>query len=317
MSSSGSHEPQSARSVLMIRPARFGANPATIATNAFQARTVDEPIAKIRERVTREFDAIVAALSNAGVEVCVVNDTADPEKPDAIFPNNWVSFHADGTAVLYPMLAQNRRPERRFEVLEQLTSQHGFRIGRTVDLSEHEITGGYLEGTGSLVLDRVNRLAFASLSPRTQLDPIGDFAQRLDYEVVSFEAFDDNGVAPYHTNVLMCIGAQFAALCSSAIADEARRGAVTRILENSGHELIEISPQQMRAFAGNMLELEDRSGRKVITMSESAQLSLDAKQRQRLERHGTIVAVPIPTIEKYGGGSVRCMLAEIHLPHRA
>lgn len=301
----------------MIRPAQFGANPATVATNAFQARTVDEPIATIRERVAREFDAIVAALGNAGVEVCVVNDTAEPEKPDAIFPNNWVSFHADGTAVLYPMLAPNRRPERRFEVLEQLTSQHGFRIGRTVDLSEHETSGGYLEGTGSLVLDRVNRLAFASLSPRTQLDPIGDFAQRLDYEVVSFEAFDENGVAPYHTNVLMCIGAKFAALCSSAITDEARRGAVTQILENSGHEVVEISPQQMSAFAGNMLELEDRSGRRVITMSASAQSSLDAKQRQQLERHGTIVAVPIPTIEKYGGGSVRCMLAEIHLPHRA
>jgi hypothetical protein len=301
----------------MIRPARFGANPGTLATNTFQARTVDEPLATIRQRAAQEFDATVAALSNAGVEVCVVDDTAEPEKPDAIFPNNWVSFHADGTAVLYPMLASNRRPERRLDLLEQLTSRHGFRISRAVDLSEHETTGGYLEGTGSLVLDRVNRLAFASLSPRTQLDPLGDFAQRLDYDVVSFEAFDENGVAPYHTNVLMCIGAQFAVLCTASIADEARRGAVTRILENSGHELIEIDPHQMKAFAGNMLELEDRSGRKLIAMSESARRSLDAQQGQRLERHGTIVAVPIPTIEKYGGGSVRCMLAEIHLPHRA
>ena len=312
-----SRELQSTRSVLMIRPARFGANPATAATNAFQTQAVDEPVIAIRERVGREFDALAAALSGAGVEVCIVDDTAEPEKPDAIFPNNWVSFHADATTVLYPMLAPNRRPERRLEVLEQLASRYRFRIGRTVDLTEHETTGGYLEGTGSLVLDRVHRLAFASLSPRTQLDAIGDFAQRLDYEVVSFEAFDAAGVPPYHTNVLMCIGTHFAVLCTSAIVDEVRRGAVTQILENTGHELIDITPQQTSAFAGNMLELEDRGGHKVIAMSATALASLDATQRERLERHGTIVAVPIPTIEKYGGGSVRCMLAEIHLPHRS
>ena len=317
MTTQASQESQSARSVLMIRPARFGANPDTAATNAFQARTVEEPLATIRERVTREFDALVGALTDAGVEVCVVDDTAEPEKPDAIFPNNWVSFHADGTVVLYPMLASNRRTERRLEVLEQLVARHHFRVGRTIDLSEHEMTGGYLEGTGSLVLDRVNRLAFASLSPRTHLDPIGDFAQRLDYEVVSFEAFDGAGIPPYHTNVLMCVGAHFAVLCASAIADDARRGAVARILENTGRELIEITPRQMSAFAGNMLELENRAGDKIIAMSATAQQSLDGAQRTGVERYGKIVAVPIPTIEKYGGGSVRCMLAEIHLPHRS
>ena len=218
----------------MIRPARFGANPDTAATNAFQARTVEESLAAIRVRVTREFDALATALSDAGVEVCVVDDTAEPEKPDAIFPNNWVSFHADGTVVLYPLLASNRRTERRLEVLEQLVARHHFRVGRTIDLSEHETAGGYLEGAGSLVLNRVNRLAFASLSPRTHLDPIGDFAQRLDYEVISFEAFDAAGIPPYHTNVLMCIGTHFAALCAGAIADDARRSAVTQILGARG-----------------------------------------------------------------------------------
>ena len=316
MTSQGSHESQSARSVLMIRPARFGANPYTAATNAFQARTVEESLIEIRERVAAEFRALAAALSDAEVEVCVVDDTVEPEKPDAIFPNNWVSFHADGTVVLYPLLAPNRRTERRFEVLEQLLSEHHFRIARTIDLSDHEAAGGFLEGTGSLVLDRVNRLAFASLSPRTQLDPIGDFAQRLDYEVISFEAFDAAGVPPYHTNVLMCIGTHFATLCSGAITDEARRSAVTQILASTGRELIDITPRQMSAFAGNMLELENRAGDRIIAMSASAQQSLDSAQRSTLERHGRIVAVPIPTIEKYGGGSVRCMLAEIHLPHR-
>ena len=317
MTTQASQESQSARSVLMIRPARFGANPDTAATNAFQARTLEESLAAIRMRVAREFDALATALSDAGVEVCAVDDTAEPEKPDAIFPNNWVSFHADGTVVLYPMLASNRRTERRLEVLEQLVARHHFRVGRTIDLSEHEMTGGYLEGTGSLVLDRVNRLAFASLSPRTHLDPIGDFAQRLDYEVVSFEAFDGAGIPPYHTNVLLCVGANFAVLCASAIADDARRGAVARILENTGRELIEITPRQMSAFAGNMLELENGAGDKIIVMSATAQQSLDGAQRTGVERYGKIVAVPIPTIEKYGGGSVRCMLAEIHLAHRS
>jgi hypothetical protein len=313
---SSSQEPQAARSVLMVRPARFGPNPATADSNAFQARSVAEPIIAIRERAAQEFDALAAALAGAGVDVCVVNDTTELEKPDAIFPNNWVSFHADGTVVLYPLLAPNRRWERRLDVLERLVSRHGFRIGQTIDLSAHENSGQYLEGTGSLVLDRTHRLAFAALSPRTQLDALGDFAQRLDYEIVSFEAFDPQRVAIYHTNVLLCVGERFAVLCSQCIADEARRAAVTQIVENSGHEVIDITLQQMAAFAGNMLELENRSGGKIIAMSASAQHSLDAAQRVRLERHGTIVAVPIPTIEKYGGGSVRCMLAEIHLPRR-
>jgi len=310
------HEPQSARSVLMVRPARFGANPSTAESNSFQARTLDEPVAALRARVAQEFDALAAALGGAGVEVCIASDTPEPEKPDAVFPNNWVSFHIDGTVVLYPMLAPNRRLERRLDLLQDLASRHQFRIGRTLDLSDHERLDQYLEGTGSLVLDRVNRIAFAALSPRTHLDALGDFAQQLDYEVVSFEAFDTAGVAIYHTNVLMCVGERFAVLCTEAIADERHRRAVVRILENSGHEMVAITPSQMATFAGNMLELENQRGEKVLVMSLAAERSLDAEQRKRLEAHASLVVVPIPTIEHYGGGSVRCMLAEIHLPRR-
>jgi hypothetical protein len=310
------HEPQSARSVLMVRPARFGANPATAESNAFQARTLDEPVAAVRARVAQEFDALAAALSAVGVEVCIATDTPDPEKPDAVFPNNWVSFHSDGTIVLYPMLAPNRRPERRLDLLQELAARHQFRIGRTLDLSDHEQRDQYLEGTGSLVLDRVNRIAFAALSPRTHLDALGDFAQQLDYEVVSFEAFNAAGVAIYHTNVLMCVGERFAVLCTDAIADETRARAVVRILETSGHEVVTITASQLTTFAGNMLELENQRGEKVLVMSSAAERSLDVQQRQRLAAHASLVAVEIPTIEHYGGGSVRCMLAELHLPRR-
>ena len=310
------HEPQSARSVLMVRPARFAANPATAESNSFQARTVDEPVSAVRARAAQEFDALAAALAAAGVEVCIAADTPDPEKPDAVFPNNWVSFHNDGTVVLYPMLAPNRRLERRLDLLQELAARHQFRIGRTLDLSDHEQLGQYLEGTGSVVLDRVNRIAFASLSPRTHLDALGDFAQQLDYEVVSFEAFNAEGVAIYHTNVLMCVGEHFAVLCTDAIADETRAHAVVRILENSGHQVVTITASQMATFAGNMLELENQRGEKVLIMSSAAERSLDAQQRKRLETHASLVAVAIPTIEHYGGGSVRCMLAEIHLPRR-
>ena len=310
------HEPQTASSVLMVRPARFGANPATADSNSFQARTLDQPLAAIRAQVAQEFDAFAEALAGAGVQVCIASDTPDPEKPDAIFPNNWVSFHADGTVVLYPMLAPNRRPERRLDLLQDVASRHQFCIGRTLDLSDHEQLGQYLEGTGSLVLDRVNRIAFASLSPRTHLDALGDFAQQLDYEVVSFEAFNTEGVAIYHTNVLMCVGERFAVLCTEAIPDETRRRAVVSILENSGHEVISITAAQMAAFAGNMLELENPRGGKVLVMSAAAERSLDAEQRRRLQAHASVLAAPIPTIEHYGGGSVRCMLAEIHLPRR-
>jgi hypothetical protein len=194
--------------------------------------------------------------------------------------------------------------------------EHGFRITRTIDLTGHERDECYLEGTGSLVLDRVNRLAYACLSPRTHLDALGDFAQQLDYEVVSFDAVDAQGVPIYHTNVVMCLGESFAVLCAATLRDQSRRAAILGIIGDTGHEIVDITLEQMSAFAGNMLELRSRRGEPLLVLSVRSLESLTKDQRTRLERHARLVAVPIPTIERYGGGSVRCMLAEIHLPRR-
>ncbi len=300
----------------MIRPARFGSNPATAASNRFQFQDANAPARETQSRALAEFEDLAQALSNAGVEVCVIDDTREPPKPDAVFPNNWVSFHADGTVVLYPLLAANRRHERREEILAWLVREHGFRITRTIDLTWHENDERFLEGTGSLVLDRTNRLAFSCLSPRTHLDALGDFAQQLDYEVASFEAVDSRATAIYHTNVLMCIGESFAVLCGASIRDQVRRAALCRIIEDQGREVIDITVEQVTAFAGNILELRSRASDPIVVLSARALNSLTREQRARLERHARLLNVSIPTIERYGGGSVRCMLAEIHLPRR-
>jgi hypothetical protein len=227
-----------------------------------------------------------------------------------------VSFHADGTVVLYPMLAQNRRLERRLDLIEALSAKHGFRASRVIDLTRHEQTGRYLEGTGSLVLDRTHRVAYACVSPRTDLDVLGDFAQQLDYDIVAFEAHDANGKAIYHTNVLMSVGERFAAVCLSAIREDEREGVLSQ-LRGTGRAVVDLSLEQMNAFAGNMLELGSSLTGSVVAMSQQARDALTAEQRATLESHaGPIVAVPIPTIERLGGGSVRCMLAEVHLPNK-
>jgi hypothetical protein len=245
----------------------------------------------------------------------VAADTASPVKPDAVFPNNWVSFHPDGTVVLYPMLAPNRRAERREELVAQVTREGAFRISRTVDLSYREEQGKFLEGTGSMVLDRAWRVAYACLSPRTDLDVLGEFAQQLDYELVTFEAFDAAGSAVYHTNVVMAVGARLAVVCGEAIAQADHRAAVLAKLHATGHEVIDISLRQMHDFGANLLELAPPMG-SVITLSTTAWQAFSAAQRRVLEAHGAIVAVEIQTIERFGGGGVRCMLAEIHLPKR-
>ncbi|HJY41076.1 MAG TPA: arginine deiminase-related protein, partial [Steroidobacteraceae bacterium] len=248
--------------------------------------------------------------------VHVIDDTPEPHTPDSLFPNNWVSFHADGSVVLYPMLAPNRRAERRNDVLEALSASHGFRIARVLDLTAHESRDKFLEGTGSLVLDRVHRVAYACVSPRTDVDVLGDFAQQLDYDVVAFEAVDAAGAAIYHTNVLMCVGTRFAAVCSACIRED-ERAAVIDALRTTGHSIVDLSMEQLAAFAGNMLELRSARAGGVVAMSTRARDSLSPQQRGLIEQHaGPIVAAPIPTIETLGGGSVRCMLAEIHLPKK-
>ena len=308
-------EPQTATDVLMIRPVRFLGNPQTSTSNAFQqsaAISDDEA-----QRLARaEFDDLAGRLARAGVGVHVIEDTLEPHTPDSIFPNNWVSFHADGTVVLYPMLAPNRRAERRADVLEALSARAGFFAARIVDLTQHEREDKFLEGTGSLVLDRTNRVAYACLSARTDLDVLGDFAQQLDYDVVAFEATDSTGFPIYHTNVLMSVGTRFAAVCSAAIREDARAAVLER-LRAGGRTLLELTYEQMNAFAGNMLELSTSSGKSVIAMSTRAIESLTREQRRLTELHAdSIVSVPIPTIENLGGGSVRCMLAEVFLPRK-
>ncbi|HEU4653105.1 MAG TPA: arginine deiminase-related protein [Steroidobacteraceae bacterium] len=310
------HEPQSTSHVLMIRPVRFIGNPQTSGSNRFQSVTSHKDDAPVQQAALAEFNALASALRNASVGVIDFEDTLTPHTPDSIFPNNWVSFHAEGTAVLYPMLAENRRAERRMDLLEALSHQHGFRISRVVDLTHYETSGKALEGTGSLVLDRPNRIAYACVSPRTDMDVLGDFAQQLDYELVVFEANDRNGAAIYHTNVLMCVGENFAAICSECIREDERAG-VLRSLERTAHEIVHLSLEQMERFAGNMLEVRTSAGEKRLAMSRSAEQSLSAEQRNHLvQLCGPIVSAPIPTIERHGGGSVRCMLAEVHLPSR-
>jgi len=301
---------QCADAVLMIRPARFGANPETAASNRFQQGGAPED-APLRAR--REFEGLVSQLSIAGVAVHVADDSPLPVKPDACFPDNWVSFHGDGSVVLYPLMAQSRRAERRLEPIAQLRAA-GFRITRTIDLSHWERRGEYLEGTGSLVLDRRHRVAYACWSPRTTAGALQDFAAQLGYRAVSFDARGPGGQPIYHTNVLMAIGERFAVLCPLALPRLEDRATVLQELERTGHELIEISIAQMHGFAGNLLGLSAGDGRPLIAMSSTAWAGLLPRERRALERHGSIVTAPIPTIERHGGGSVRCMIAEIFLP---
>lgn len=306
-------EMQSADAVLMVRPARFGANPETADSNRFQQSCA---AAGDTEAALREFDGLVECLRAAGVEVVVAEDTPKPAKPDACFPNNWVSFHADGSVVLYPMMAPSRRAERR-EAPVELLRDAGFRISRTIDLSLLEARGEYLEGTGSLVLDRPHRIAYACRSPRTTAAALADFSAALGYRTVAFDALGPDGRPAYHTNVLMAVGERFAIVCAAAIADAARRAAVLGTLEETGHELIEIDVVEMNRFAGNLLALRSRDGGALVAGSDAAWGALAPDRRRRLERHGAVVSAPIPTIERLGGGSVRCMIAEVFLPRGA
>ena len=297
----------------MIRPKRFQSNPQTAESNAFQTEPDASP-AEQQEAALAEFEDLVTALRDAGIDVHVFDDTSEPHTPDSVFPNNWVSFHADGTVVLYPMEAENRRGERRLDIIDRLDADFGFQVREVVDLSPHEAEGQFLEGTGSMVLDRVSRIAYACLSSRTHLDVLGDFAQRMDYEVVAFDAVDRDGVPIYHTNVLMNVGEELAVVCADAIPRDEQRAAVLERLESTGHEVVLINFEQLEAFAGNMLELRGADGARVVAMSQRAWDSLDPEQKASFEANGRLAVARIDDIEDSAGGSVRCMLAEIHLP---
>jgi hypothetical protein len=295
----------------MIRPAAFGANPETAESNAFQSAGTAS--AEDRFAALAEFDGLAEALGRAGVEVVVVPDQADPPRPDAVFPNNWLSLHHDGTAVLYPMFSPVRRRERRRDVIGAVEAR-GFMVRRVLDLTGWESSDVFLEGTGSVVLDHRDRVAYACLSPRTNARPLEQFCAELGYQPQSFRATGPAGEPVYHTNVLMCVGATFAVLCSEAITDPLERRLLGERLARDGRELLDISRPQMNSFAGNMLALVSGDGTPIVAMSDSAWECLEPGQRRRLEAHGGIVKAAVPTIERFGGGSVRCMLAEIFLP---
>lgn len=302
-------ERQASSSVLLVRPAAFGFNPETAATNVFASAEHSD----LRQEVLREFDSVAKRLEDSGVEVVVLEDAPEPIRPDAIFPNNWMSFHADGTMVLYPMEARSRQLERQPDLVRDLLALRGFDVRRCIDLSQHEQAARYLEGTGSLILDRPRRRAFASLSPRTHPEVIAEFDAQLGYSTFVFGAQDWAGRSIYHTNVLMSLGTRFAVLCLEAAARH-DRGRLIDEVDASGRSIIEVDFEQLKRFACNIIELENVRGDPLIAISSAAKASLRQDQIRTLESFGDLLDVDIPTIERVGGGSVRCMIADIHLP---
>ena len=305
---------QCARAVLMVRPASFYANPETLATNAFQ-HVVPVPATDTLAAAQAEFDRAAEALAAAGVEVAVANADPAAETPDALFPNNWFSTHADGRVVLYPMAVPSRRRERRPELIAALAVKHRWRITATVDLTGLEAAGEFVEGTGSLVLDRGARLAYAALSPRTHAAAVDIACRELGYEAVAFRAHDAAGREVYHTNVLMSVGPGLAVLASGMVAPGADLRRVFDALEHSGKALLDISPEQVGEFAGNVLFLDGGREGPLVALSRRAWASLTRAQRLLLEQHARPVPCAVETIEHIGGGGIRCMLAEIFLPH--
>lgn len=300
--------PQTASSVLMIRPTQFGFNEQTAASNTYQ-RPPQDPAHAVRTQALSEFDALHARLVQAGVRVVTFEDLPCPHTPDAVFPNNWFSLHPDGTLVLYPMAAQNRRLERRPHLLTALQRDLGGR--RLLDLTHFEAAEKYLEGTGSLVLDHVHRVAYAALSPRTHPEVVEAYCAALDYRAVLFTTTTRRGQPAYHTNVVLSVGESAAVVCLEAIAEASQRAAVESSLRASGRTLLLITAEQMDRFAANLLELRAQDGTRLWVLSSQAHAALSPAQRQQLAYGSRIVHSPLPTIESVGGGSARCMLAEL------
>jgi hypothetical protein len=300
---------QTTSHLLMIRPCQFAYNEETAVNNAFQAPTGDPDV---QAKALEEFNHMTDVLEKHDIDVMVVDDTPTPSTPDAIFPNNWVSFHSNGTAILYPMFAPSRRRERKSGVLERI--REIFKIRHILNLSDFEKQEMFLEGTGSMVLDRVNHMAFACLSRRTNKKVLEEFCRKMSYKPMVFEASDHFGQPIYHTNVMMSVGEKFCVICLESIRNEQQREMVVKELTRTQKEIIEISEEQMAKFAGNILQVKSRRGDKFIIMSSTAHAAFRPDQIQALSKHGTIIHVDIPTIEINGGGSARCMISEIYLP---
>jgi hypothetical protein len=298
--------------VVMVRPAAFGFNPETAATNAFQKENTELSRKEIQYRARKEFDLMVHRLTDAGITVHVIEDTETPITPDAVFPNNWISFHHDGSVVLYPMYAPSRRLERRRDLIDRLGAE-GYQISRVIDLSPHENEGRYLEGTGSIVFDHTEGCAYANISPRTHPDVFGELCALLGYSRITFRAVDGRGQSIYHTNVMMSLGSAFAIVCADSISDPVGRKLVLESLQMSGREIVTIGFDQLDRFAGNVLHVQSGEG-SVLVMSTQACLAFTRSQRRTLEKYARIMETPIPLIEAVEGGSARCMLAGVHLP---
>jgi hypothetical protein len=303
---------QSTNSVLMIRPARFYPNPETATDNAFQ-RNAEHDSDALTLVARNEFDAAVQTLRAAGVNVHVFEDTAEPEKPDAVFPNNWISTHHDGRIALFPMYSNLRRRERRQDIVEELRKH--YRVTDVIDYSALEDEGCYLEGTGSLVLDHLKKIAYVSLSNRSNPEVIQRFADDFNYQPVTFTSIGPNGQPIYHTNVMMCIGSAFAMVGLEMIRNKAERQQVQARLKKAGKEIVELSADQIANFAGNAIELQNKSGEKLLVLSSRACRALTKDQRETLSRYARLMPLDLPTIE-LGGGSARCMMATIHLPRQ-
>ncbi|UGU14584.1 arginine deiminase-related protein [Sinomicrobium kalidii] len=309
-------EKQITDTILMIRPVNFRMNEQTAVNNYYQ-KVLDNLLPEtVQARAQQEFDAFVEKLRAVGVNVIVVDDTKTPDTPDSIFPNNWISFHSNATVALYPMFAENRRLERREEILEAV-EQQGFHIDNIVDYTSAEEDGVFLEGTGSMVLDRVNRKAYCALSPRADEELLIEFCENFEYTPVIFTAFqtvESERKAIYHTNVMMCVAETFAVICLDAIDDKKERRNVIKHLKEDGKEIVAIAEAQVNSFAGNMLQVEGKNGEKYLVMSEAAHKSLLPEQKKSIEKNCKILSSPLDVIEACGGGSARCMMAEVFLP---
>lgn len=304
---------QQADTVFMVRPSHFGYNTATAASNVFQ-HTSNLSQKEISQKVMAEFDEFVASLRVKGINVLVMESTKEQTKPDAVFPNNWISLHQDGSLCLYPMLTQNRRLERENHIINHLKEL--FDVTQIKDFSPHEKTGRIVEGTGSIIFDHPNKIAYACRSERTEVSLFNEICEELGYLPIHFNAVDEHNQSIYHTNVMMAIGEAYALICLECIQDKAEKERVVRSLQETGHTIIAISSQQMKAFAGNALELTNQKGELFLVLSKTAYATLDATQKEIITATAELLPLAVPTIEHIGGGSVRCMIAEIFTPKK-
>jgi hypothetical protein len=300
---------QTTQHLLMIKPVAFDFNAETAVNNAFQQKGSNS---NAQQKAEAEFDGFVQKLTDAGVDVTVVRDTPVPHTPDSIFPNNWISFHWDGTLVLYPMYAVNRRAERKQHVLDTVFKK--FEVSNTLDFTTEETKNVFLEGTGSMVLDREHKIAYACLSPRTNQELFEEWCNQMAYTGCSFYSVDDKGGEIYHTNVMMCVADQYVVICTESIQNAEEKQKVLTTITSSGKAIVEINYSQMNRFAGNMLQVETKNGEKILVMSSQAFHALTPAQVTQLETYNRILHSDLTTIETNGGGSARCMMAEVFLP---